>query len=54
MKTSFLAVVIAPVHFFLTSYSTNTAHANFDLNWGSIFTECWFYLALKKLKLVLV
>ena len=33
MKISFLAVVIAPIQFFiLTSYYVHTAHANFDFN----------------------
>ena len=32
IKTSFLAVVIAPVQCFLTSYSIHTGHANFDFS----------------------
>ena len=43
IKTSFLAMVIAPVQFFIVlSYSVHTAHANFDFNWCLIFTECCF------------
>ena len=42
MQTSFIAVYIAAVSFFLTSFCIYTRHANFDLNRFLIFTECRF------------
>ena len=43
IKTSFLAVVIAPVPFlFNFILFWHTGHANFDFNWCSVFTECCF------------
>ena len=43
IKTSFLAVVIAPLPFlFNFIIFWQTGHANFNFNWCSIFTECCF------------
>ena len=47
IKASFLAVVIAPVPFFLISYSFETQillTLIFDFNWCSVLTKCCFYL----------
>ena len=42
-KTSFLAVVIAPVPFYFNFILFwHTGHANFDFNSCSVFTECCF------------
>ena len=44
-KTSYLAVVIAPVPFYFNFILFwHTGHANFDFNWSSVFTECCFEL----------
>ena len=48
IKASFLAVVIAPVPFFLISYSFETQillTLIFDFNWCSVLTKCCFYLS---------
>ena len=45
IKTSFLAVDIAPVRFYSNFIPfVNTGHAKFDFNRCSVFTECGFNL----------
>ena len=39
-----LAVVIAPVPFLFKSYDTKVILHNFDFNWCSVLTECFFRL----------